>query len=45
MAAKVGPDPPGQYEPFDRLKALASLLLALEQVLLAFLRLLKLMGC
>jgi hypothetical protein len=45
MAAKTGPDSSGQHEPLDRLKTLASLLLALEQVLLAFLRLLKLMGC
>ena len=45
MAAKVGPDPSGRYEPYGRLKAMASLLLAVEQVLLAFLRLLKLIGC
>jgi hypothetical protein len=45
MATNLGPDRPGRYEPFERFAVLANLLLALGQVLLAVVQVLRLIGC
>jgi hypothetical protein len=45
MPAKARPDPDGQFKSFERLKSYTSLLIALEQALLAALQLIRLIGC
>jgi len=45
MPVKHRPDPDGQFEYFERLRSFTSLLIALEQALLAALQLIRLIGC
>ena len=45
MSVQLSPDTPARRDPFERLETLARLLIALVQVLLTVLQLIRLIGC